>query len=142
MNARVTKKMEERAFEREVAAGIKLLNKYRRGWKKKINLKKLDVGSGCNCVLGQVFGWYQYGRDTLADKLPDSIFNAYGDSKYDGEPLGPPDYGFLISLRHSSLEDHSVRKIGYDSLGDAQKELNREWQRQLKPLLDENREPK
>lgn len=43
-------------YEKEVAAGIALLDAKRPGWREKIDLKKLRQMSGRSCVLGQLYG--------------------------------------------------------------------------------------
>lgn len=48
-----------------VGRGIELLDKYRPGWDKKIDLAQLDIANGCKCVLGQVYGSYFAGVEAL-----------------------------------------------------------------------------
>ena len=48
-----------------VRAGIAFLNSRIKGWKKKINLKELDLGDGCHCILGQLDGDYETHREEL-----------------------------------------------------------------------------
>jgi hypothetical protein len=42
--------------EQRVANGVQWLNAYSPGWRDKISLVEFDIGSQCNCVIGQVFG--------------------------------------------------------------------------------------
>lgn len=45
-------------FEKEIAKGIKLLNKINPGWVNMINLDKLNMTSSFDCIIGQVYGDY------------------------------------------------------------------------------------
>lgn len=42
-------------FEKEIARGIELLNKINPGWTNKVNLKVLDLSSGINCLISQLY---------------------------------------------------------------------------------------
>jgi len=54
--------------EDKILKGFDLLDKDRLGWEKEIDLDSLDMGTGCLCVLGQVYGGYRRGIDSL--RLP------------------------------------------------------------------------
>jgi hypothetical protein len=41
-----------------VRRGVRLLDREKPGWERKIDLDRLDLGHTCNCVLGQVYGNY------------------------------------------------------------------------------------
>lgn len=41
--------------EDRVGRGASLLDEYRPGWERLVDLTKLDLADTCNCVLGQVF---------------------------------------------------------------------------------------
>jgi hypothetical protein len=48
-----------------VWAGIGYLNVHRPGWRRKINLEKLDLADPTCCVLGEVYGDYSIGTNAL-----------------------------------------------------------------------------
>lgn len=53
----------ERELEKRVQRGLFVLDRARPGWT--VDLETFDLRSGQRCVLGQVFGLYQVGRDQL-----------------------------------------------------------------------------
>ena len=65
--------------EKRVRAGIRFLDKqYGKGWRKKIDLTKLNMGSFCDCILGQIGGHYAFHREKLGisgDRATDLGFN-------------------------------------------------------------------
>ena len=48
-----------------VARGAALLDAKRPGWEHEIDLRRLDLGSWCDCVVGQLFGDYSDGLGAL-----------------------------------------------------------------------------
>lgn len=82
-------------YAAKVAAGIKLLDSKKPGWRSKIVMDELDLGSCDVCVLGQVFGSYDSGKYTL------------GLDSYDTK-----DYGFNTDYSMSELT-----KAWKDALG-------------------------
>jgi hypothetical protein len=52
-------------FEKEIAAGMELLDCKAPGWREKIDVFKLDLNDGQMCVLGQVYGSYDDGLNEL-----------------------------------------------------------------------------
>ena len=52
-------------YAAKVAAGIKLLDSEKPGWRDLVNLSSLRLESCDVCVLGQVFGSYDSGKDAL-----------------------------------------------------------------------------
>lgn len=48
-----------------VWAGIGYLNVHRPGWRRKIDLDRLNLASGEQCVLGEVYGEFDKGLSTL-----------------------------------------------------------------------------
>lgn len=48
-----------------VARGVELLDRVRPGWAGEIHQESLDMVDCCHCVLGQLFGDFQYGEDEL-----------------------------------------------------------------------------
>ncbi len=59
-----------------IQAGIAFLNVMRPNWKKKIDLKKLDLGNPNVCMIGEVCGDYNDGRYELG--LSDSQAETLG----------------------------------------------------------------
>lgn len=49
----------------EVKAGMKLLDEKVPGWREQIDLSKLDMSFCFTCILGQVFGEYNFGLEEL-----------------------------------------------------------------------------
>jgi hypothetical protein len=82
-------------YAAKVAAGIKLLDSKKPGWRSKIVMDELDLASCDVCVLGQVFGSYDSGKYTL------------GLDSYDTK-----DYGFNTDYSMSELT-----KAWKDALG-------------------------
>lgn len=50
-------------IKERVANGMAHMDRVAPGWWKNINLKRLNIGSGYCCVLGQTYGHYQTGMD-------------------------------------------------------------------------------
>lgn len=48
-----------------VARGVDLLDRVMPGWAGEIRPEALDMVDCCHCVLGQLFGDFQYGEDQL-----------------------------------------------------------------------------
>ena len=69
-------------FKEEIAKGIELLNSINPGWTNKVNLKVLDLSSGINCLISQLYD-YSY-SDAIEIIL----------SKQDIEDNKDMDYGF------------------------------------------------
>src|SRR6187397_3752446 len=57
----------QRSLEAAVSRGVKLLDRKRAGWARKVKVTKLDMSDGCNCIVGQNFdgdydgGFHQLG---------------------------------------------------------------------------------
>lgn len=65
-----------------VAAGEVFLDERKPDWDTMIVTDLLDIRSDCNCVLGQMFGGYAFGKHTLGLSNPQTIafgFTATGD---------------------------------------------------------------
>lgn len=62
-------------YTAKVNAGIALLDSEKPGWRDKIDLGTLDLGSCAVCILGQVFGEYETGIDELDINGYDYGFN-------------------------------------------------------------------
>lgn len=52
-------------FETQIAKGMALLDQKRPGWETEINLNRLDISHCYHCVLGQIYGEFAYGINTL-----------------------------------------------------------------------------
>lgn len=50
--------MADLTIAQRVEAGAAWLDHNKPGWWHTINLDRLDIESGCNCILGQVYGGY------------------------------------------------------------------------------------
>lgn len=77
-----------------------LLDEHNPGWRKKIDLGRLDIASPCNCIMGQLY------RRPGASGYKEGIETIYGKGTYD---------------RLSDLEDvpHSTRAFYMESSIDA-----------------------
>lgn len=49
---------EQLTIEQRVANGAAWLDENRPGWLGDIDVNRIDISSGCNCILGQAFGHY------------------------------------------------------------------------------------
>jgi len=58
-------------LQQRVQRGMTLLDKEYPGWREKINLAYLDLSSGCDCVLGQVYGHYIEGSHEIGLVMTD-----------------------------------------------------------------------
>lgn len=56
---------ERRTPAERVATGVAFLNEVLPGWEKKIVLESLDINYCEECILGQLFGDFDDGRDQL-----------------------------------------------------------------------------
>jgi hypothetical protein len=57
-------------YASRVQAGAALLDAHDPDWFKKIDVDKLRMSGGCSCILGQLFGSYWRGLETLEPRLP------------------------------------------------------------------------
>ena len=65
----------EKVIRGRVARGAELLDSIRPGWRKEVDLDRLDLSSCHECVLGQLFGGYTYGEDELQRAVPDFYYD-------------------------------------------------------------------
>ena len=56
-------------FEKQIQAGVTLLDAKNPGWESEIDLGRLNLRSDVNCVLGQLYGYFQKGKDALGLKI-------------------------------------------------------------------------
>jgi len=97
--------MQERPYEAEVERGIALLDEHAPAdWIGNVDIERLDMGSGRNCILGQVFGNYSWGLSALRTTM-------------EGEPSWK--FGFNLYFK-------SVFELGNWSA------LTEEWKRALR----------
>src|SRR5258707_5143969 len=93
--------------EREVRAGIALLDEKDPGWRDKFNPSELRMAGSRHCVLGQTFGSYGLGLDMLNLSSVDGF----------GE-----EYGFYIDTNEAPLGS-MLRDVVYNRLGETWKAL-------------------
>jgi hypothetical protein len=71
-------------FDQGIARGIKLLDENCASWRTRININRLDMSIMFDCILGQVYGDYCKGLDTLNLYVGmDHGFNCYNSSDYE-----------------------------------------------------------
>src|SRR5260221_4599985 len=97
--------------EREVRAGIALLDEKDPGWRDKFNPSTLRMAGSSTCVLGQTFGSYGLGIDVL--KLRHDMINA----------SQTEEYGFYIPVSEAAPLGSVARDINYMQLGETWKAL-------------------
>jgi hypothetical protein len=76
--------MSESMIAERVAAGAAFLDERKPRWADGIGLDHLDIGSECNCVLGQSFGGYVFGKHSLGLTDRETValgFTATGDEE-------------------------------------------------------------
>ncbi len=99
--------------EKEVRAGIALLDKKDPGWRDKFNPSTLRMAGSSTCVLGQTFGSYGLGIDVHVLKLRHDMINA----------SQTEEYGFYIPVSEAAPLGSVVRDINYMQLGETWKAL-------------------
>lgn len=57
--------MKDKPIPDRVQAGVELLDRWRPSWERSINLDDLDITDCEQCVLGQLYGDYEVGRQDL-----------------------------------------------------------------------------
>lgn len=66
-----------RTVTERVQAGAKFLDKHKPGWWQDIDVKRLNLGSPCRCILGQLYHDFNEGiewlRDIDFDTDPDAL---------------------------------------------------------------------
>jgi hypothetical protein len=88
-------------IEERVARGAALLDEYVPAWFNKVDLDRLDIGNCTNCILGQVFGSYQVGFNTLAELAPEKEFLWEGDEAFGFSETAGSDADELSSLNRA-----------------------------------------
>lgn len=64
---------EQRQAQTPVKKGMALLDQYEPGWRNAIKVEYLDVATTDRCVLGQVYGSFSIGLQTLSNKTGVSV---------------------------------------------------------------------
>lgn len=85
-----------------------LLDKERPGWLEGIDLSSLDLGTTDLCVLGQIYGEYQRGRDALG--IPHPIASTELNSSAYGFSSGEIDGGSYPKLTKIWREEITARR--------------------------------
>lgn len=57
-------------FEKQIQAGVTLLDAKMPGWESKIDLGILNMRSDTRCILGQLYGYFSNGRSQLGLQMP------------------------------------------------------------------------
>lgn len=94
-------------FEAQIAKGIALLDEKYPGWEEKIDLSILDIGSGCECIVGQLY----------PDQFNESLFNLF--------PEGDTVHKIKETRKHGlSIDCHDMT---YAERDNAYADLTDEW---------------
>lgn len=101
--------MSTESIEARVARGVALLDEKLPGWIERIDLDKLDLASGCNCILGQTWSKGDDDGRFTAFELQADALGLYGEDEND--------YGF-----NAGGEDYFEDRPEYDA-------LTAEWRR-------------
>jgi hypothetical protein len=99
-------------IEERVAAGVKLLDEKRPGWRSEVSAELLSMVQKSQCVLGQIFGWYDDGRAQLGLGY-----------------ITAPDYGFTSDYRNYEQFEGLDEKIKAENEEFAA--LTEAWRQQL-----------
>jgi hypothetical protein len=106
--------------QERVDKGVKLLNKHFRGWRKKVNPRKLSMGTCTSCVLGQVYGNYIDGALALKQKVKPNV---------DDFTDFLAEHGFTFSI--TELPSSHFTKVETNLWA----KLNKLWRKALKPKV-------
>lgn len=94
-----------------VARGVALLDEKVPGWVNKVDVEQLNVSNGTTCVLGQLYGEYNFGR-----------------AKLGLDEVQAAEYGFQLRFpKGNGLAD--LFTILVAAFGDEYPALTKEWQR-------------
>lgn len=97
----------------EIKRGMELLDQERPGWKKEIDLNKLNMGGCVYCILGQIYGFFDDGLVALKIYYPNPAFDLL--EVHDADLAEAAKYGFALG----DYEDYSA---AYANLTQAWKE--------------------
>lgn len=120
--------------EKRVENGVKWLDKYGPDdWRNKVDIKELDLSSGCQCVLGQVFANQEIDDDfTPGEKIKiasgwdyvmDWIGSKIGFKRVVNNPVS---FGFDADFKVVGRDTY-----GYPKYRDDYNDLTDEWKRVL-----------
>jgi hypothetical protein len=65
-------------FLPQVQMGAHKLDQENPGWRKQINLKKLNIKDFCDCILGQLYGSFDQGYSVLFGRCSPAELIAHG----------------------------------------------------------------
>ena len=91
-----------------IARGVKLLDEQNPGWRRKLDLEELNLGSTKACILGQVYGDYMDGCQALFGKeyYVGDLAREHGfEFYYDPETEKEIDYGMLDKAWREVLDE-------------------------------------
>ena len=88
--------IDRRKLSRHVTKGAALLDKTRPGWADEIDVERLDLLDGCDCVLGQLHGGYEKGLEALGQFSDQASSAAHGFDGEDGQATREV-YAFLTA---------------------------------------------
>lgn len=126
----LTQEQYERYMPR-IIKGARWLDKNKPGWRDTVVLNKLNLASGCACVLGQVFD--QEAREVYADMARDDTWDARQQIASCGyQYVVWPKIGFA-KIKNHSASDRWSQERGFDHApGDDYAELTEAWKVYLK----------
>ena len=92
--------MRTREAQRAIRKGIKFLDSEIPKWRRLIDRDDLDLSDPRNCIMGQIFGDYDRGRDILGLDLEESEAMGFGlhDAKMDDADKYESEYYWLTDL--------------------------------------------
>lgn len=102
----------KRKYEEAVSDAIRLLDKKKRGWRKKINAATLNMDDYEQCILGQIYGECSDGLDKLDIGLNEYL--AFGLPLYmDGMPQYDTweQYRRYMNAQDATLKREWIRQI-------------------------------
>ncbi len=110
--------MKDANVEGRVARGVKFLDAQLPGWYRKVSLVELQMNLTCQCVLGQIFGHYADGLETLdisnnraIEMGFDSNINARDVmGRWDPEPQGA-EFNILTSVWRRVIAERQKKEI-------------------------------
>lgn len=124
INTDLTAEETERARE-SVLRGAAVLDKVEPGWELKIDLAELNLSSGCQCVLGQVYGEYDEGCEVLFEMNP----------PYSDDVTAVMAHGFVVSSRGSRLNGEGYEFVA-QWMNNYYEVLDELWIEQVKERFD------
>jgi hypothetical protein len=93
------------------AYGAALLDRVNPGWHERINLADLDMSSACQCVLGQLYGWYEDGMTAIGLDGETQLTHGFA-----GDPASNQ-----FSEKYWRLDEQWVREVAHRLIWDVEK---------------------